>query len=90
LARGLALALCVAFIAFVAVFTQYMNNEDQPILRILVWVVAALALGVTFQAVIAWWKGWWSLAGRLHYTVIALAGLSVTWFLAYWSLLMLP
>ena len=90
LARGLALALCVAFIAFVAVFTQYMNNVDQPILRILVWVVAALALGVTFQAVIAWWKGWWSLAGRLHYTVIALAGLSVTWFLAYWSLLMLP
>jgi len=90
LARGAALALCLVFIAFVVVFTQYMGNEDQAILRILAWVIAVLALCLTPLMVIAWWKGWWSPASRVHYGVIALAGLAFTWFLAYWSLLSLP
>ena len=90
LTRGAALALCLAFVAFVAIFTQYMGNEDQPIIRILAWVIAVLTLSVTPLAIIAWWKGWWSRIGRLHYTLIALAGLAFTWFLAYWSVLMLP
>ena len=90
LARGLALALCLTFIAF-AVIT-YINwvDKDIPVVRILAWVVAVLALGVTILAGASWRKSWWGLAGRLHYTIIALAGLSVTWFLAYWSVLMLP
>jgi hypothetical protein len=53
-------------------------------------VIAVLTLSVTPLAIIAWWKGWWSRIGRLHYTLIALAGLAFTWFLAYWSVLMLP
>ena len=90
LARGAALALCLAFVAFIAVFTQYMGNEDQSIIRILAWVIAVLTLIVTPLAIIAWWKGWWSRISRIHYTLIALAGLAFTWFLAYWSVLMLP
>ena len=88
--RGAALALCLTFVVFVIVFTQYMGNEDQLIIRILAWVIAVLTMSVTPLAIIAWWKGWWSRVSRLHYTLIALAGLAFTWFLAYWSVLMLP
>ncbi len=46
-------------------------------------------LAVVVLAVVAWWKRWWGLAGRLHYTVLALAGLAFVGFAAYWSLLVL-
>ncbi|HSQ26440.1 MAG TPA: hypothetical protein VLM80_04890, partial [Anaerolineales bacterium] len=89
-ARGLALALCFAFLAFVAIFVQNLYTPDQPAIRIMAWVIAALALGVTLLDIAAWRQRWWKLAGRIHYTVLALAGLTFTWFMAYWSLLLLP
>jgi CubicO group peptidase (beta-lactamase class C family) len=90
LSRGLALALCFAFIAFIAIFVQNMYSPDQPAVRVTAWVVAALTLVVTLLAITAWRQKWWKLTGRIHYTVIALAGLTFTWFMAYWSLLVLP
>ncbi len=91
LARGIALALCLAFIFFVAIFIQ--KNDDplqlQPLILIMAWLIAILSAGVTFMAIAAWWKGWWGLAGRLHYTVIALAALAFTWFESYWCFLIL-
>ncbi len=89
-ARGLALALCLAFLAFVAIFVQNLYTPDQPAIRIMAWVIVALALGVTLLDIAAWRQRWWKLAGRIHYTVLALAGLTFTWFMAYWSLLLLP
>jgi CubicO group peptidase (beta-lactamase class C family) len=38
-------------------------------------------------AVLAWWRGLWSLPARLHYTAAALAGLALKWFQATWNLL---
>jgi CubicO group peptidase (beta-lactamase class C family) len=89
-ARGLALALCLAFLAFVAIFVQNLYTPDQPAIRILAWVIAVLAIGVTLLDITAWRQRWWKLMGRIHYTVLALAGLTFTWFLTYWSLLLLP
>jgi CubicO group peptidase (beta-lactamase class C family) len=49
--------------------------------------IAALA-GVTLLAcLVAWVRGYWRLSGRLHYTLVALAGAGFTWFLYYWNLL---
>ena len=90
LAHGVAFTLCLVFIAFVAIFIQHIGDEDQPVIRTLAWIILVLTLGVTSLAAIAWRKSWWGLAGRLHYTFIALAGLAFTWFLAFWSVLMLP
>jgi cytochrome bd-type quinol oxidase subunit 2 len=90
LARGAVLALCLAFIIFVAIFTQYMGNENQSIIIFLAWLIAALALSVLLLSAAAWWKSWWSLWGRLHYSTVALAGAAITWFLAYWSVLIQP
>jgi hypothetical protein len=53
------------------------------------WLIAILSASVTFMAILAWWKGWWGLAGRVHYTVIALAALALTWFEGYWCFLIL-
>jgi hypothetical protein len=87
LARGVALALCLAFIFFVAIFIQKSDYPLQPLILIMAWLIAILSVGVTFMAIVAWWKGWWGRAGRIHYTIIALAGIAVTWFMAYWNVL---
>jgi hypothetical protein len=57
------------------------------VLVVLSWAVAVLTPFVVLLAGIAWWKRWWGLAGRSHYTVIALAALALLWFEIYWSLL---
>jgi hypothetical protein len=36
---------------------------------------------------IAWKNRYWRVTGRLHYTLVALAGIGFTWFLHYWNLL---
>ena len=43
---------------------------------------------VTFLGcLIAWINGYWRFTGRLHYTLVALAGIGFTWLLYYWNLL---
>jgi hypothetical protein len=87
LARGTALALCLAFIFFVAIFILKNDDPLQPIILIMAWLIATLSASVTFMAIVAWRKGWWGLVGRLHYTLVALAALAILWFEVYWKLL---
>ena len=87
LARGAALALCLAFFILLAICIQTQDDMSLPIIPIMAWLIAILSAGVTFMAIAAWWKGWWGLAGRLHYTVIALVALAFTWFESYWCFL---
>jgi CubicO group peptidase (beta-lactamase class C family) len=51
--------------------------------------LAASALGVVSVVfvVLAWKQRYWSLAGRLHYTLVTLACLAFIWFLSNWNLL---
>jgi hypothetical protein len=48
---------------------------------------AVLAALVLLGCLIAWIKGYWRISGRVHYTLVALAGVGFTWFLYYWNLL---
>jgi CubicO group peptidase (beta-lactamase class C family) len=48
---------------------------------------AALAGLTVIACVIAWKQRYWRLSGRLHYTLVALAGIGMTWFFYYWNLL---
>lgn len=89
-ARGLGLVLSLAFIVFVVNFFIHPFDPGHISNRNMAWVFAVLSLCVAVLAFAAWRQGWWKLAGRVHYAAIALAGLSVTWFMAYWNLLMLP
>jgi hypothetical protein len=38
---------------------------------------------------VAWWQGYWRFTGRLHYTLVALAGVAFIWFLYSWNWLTL-
>ena len=60
------------------------------------WVVALLVVpnvlvGLTpalvVLAVLAWRRRWWSVAGRLQYSLTAAAALGFVWFCALWNLL---
>jgi hypothetical protein len=48
---------------------------------------AGLVALTLIGSMIAWRKGYWRIAGRLHYSLVALAGIGYTWFLYYWNLL---
>jgi CubicO group peptidase (beta-lactamase class C family) len=48
--------------------------------------IAILAVGMIGFTIPAWTRRWWSLPGRVHYTLVSLAGLAFIWWLAYWNL----
>jgi cellobiose-specific phosphotransferase system component IIC len=51
------------------------------------WILAVLLIGVLLGAVFAWLRKYWTLTGRIFYTVLALAAIAHIWFLSYWNLL---
>jgi CubicO group peptidase (beta-lactamase class C family) len=58
-----------------------------PALLVIPLVTAALAVAVLVLAVLAWRRHTWSFGGRLHYSLVALAGWLFLWFVSYWNLL---
>ncbi len=54
---------------------------------ILALVSAVLTVGVVVCASLSWWGRFWSVGWRVHYSLVALAALALTWQLVYWNLL---
>jgi CubicO group peptidase (beta-lactamase class C family) len=50
-------------------------------------LTAILTAGLVVFTVLAWRDDYWSVLGRLHYSLVALAALGFTWFANYWNLL---
>jgi CubicO group peptidase (beta-lactamase class C family) len=50
-------------------------------------VATGLTIGVVACVGLAWQRRYWSVLGRLHYTLLALGALAFSWFLNYWNLL---
>ncbi len=46
-----------------------------------------LAVIVLLGSIIAWARGYWRFSGRVHYSLVAFAGLGFAWFLYSWNLL---
>jgi CubicO group peptidase (beta-lactamase class C family) len=53
-------------------------------------VTAVLATALVIFSVCSWLKPWWSVFGRVHYTILTLAAVVWVWFLVYWNLLWHP
>lgn len=88
LTRNLGFALSLTFVIFIVnVIILHPFDPGHISNRILAWIFVALSLPVTVLTAAAWQQGWWRQAGRLHCTVIDLAGLSFTGFMTYWNLL---
>lgn len=58
------------------------------ILLSLSYVLGGLALAMLVFTVAAWVKGYWSVGGRIFYSLLALSALLMTWSLVYWDLLL--
>lgn len=54
---------------------------------LLPWVLAVLTLALVAVAVLGWRRGYWGPLLRVHYTVVAMAALSLVAFIGYWPLL---
>jgi hypothetical protein len=50
-------------------------------------VCVGLAGIALLGSIIAWARGYWRFSGRVHYSLVAFAGLGFAWFLYYWNLL---
>jgi len=48
---------------------------------------AVLTVGALIYSVLAWKRGYWGIATRVHYTLATVAALAFVWFLNYWNLL---
>jgi CubicO group peptidase (beta-lactamase class C family) len=92
----LAWFFCTASIALMAALAFVLSDGNEivfgltPLMRVLLAVtqVCAVLAAVTVLACIpAWLNRYWRLTGRLHYTLVALAGVGFVWFLYYWNLL---
>jgi CubicO group peptidase (beta-lactamase class C family) len=52
------------------------------------WILSVpLTLGLVVLATLAWWHRYWGLAGRVHYTLVALASVLFVWILGSWNLI---
>ena len=51
------------------------------------WLAAVLTVGVLWLAFLAWKDGFWSLAGRVHFTLVAVGAAGFIWLLVNWGLL---
>ena len=92
----LAWLLCLAAIAFASALAFVMQDPTEiafgltPLFKGLLLApqfAAGLAALTVLACIIAWRQGYWRLTGRLHYTLVALAGVAFTGFLYYWNLL---
>jgi CubicO group peptidase (beta-lactamase class C family) len=50
-------------------------------------VSAVLTVGALIYGVLAWKRGYWGIATRVHYTLVTVAAVAFVWFLNYWNLL---
>lgn len=61
-----------------------------PLLRVVLlvpWLSLALAAGVLMCMALGWIRGYGTVAGRVHYTLLSLAALVFLWQLRFWNLL---
>jgi hypothetical protein len=86
LARWLAGMLCALNVLLVIGLLLFLF-EQLTTLFALALVSAVLTVGVVVFAILAWWGRFWSVGRRVHYSLVALAALALTWQLVYWNLL---
>lgn len=93
LSMGMAGANLLFFIFLGLIMAVYKMELFQDIpfvfdLNLVLPIIASLlTLGVLYHAVQAWREGYWRKGRRVHYTLVALAGLFMVVFYWYWNIL---
>ena len=77
--------------AAVVIYTRFDYKLPFPFYMVIVLatilVASILVIGPVIFTVFAWVRRYWGLAGRIHYTLVTLALLSMVWLMYYWRLL---
>ena len=89
------LGICVLNLLFVAGMVPGFNpptelHGAQLIVKIVLGLgvlSAALTVGALVYITLAWKNNYWSVAARVHYTLVTVAAVAFVWFLNYWNLL---
>ena len=88
--------LSVACLVFLAGFVWGLREPEQIVygtprevdyLLLIPQVCAGLAALTVLCSIVAWSRRYWRFSGRVHYTLVAFAGVAFVWFLYYWNLL---
>jgi CubicO group peptidase (beta-lactamase class C family) len=92
IAGGMALLYIIFLIGMLSVVSNYLELVFGvpllfKILLVLPILSALLTICALFFTYVAWKNKYWTVCGRLHYTLVVLASLAFLWFLAYWNLL---
>ena len=92
LLAALVAALDLAFLAALGIALETVNFVYGvpwwfTALLVIPNVTAVLSLSLPALVAAAWWRRYWTVGGRLRYSVTATAALAFVWFCAYWNLL---
>lgn len=92
IAGGMSVLYIIFLIGMFSVVSNYMElifgvPPFLKILLILPILSALLTIFALFFVYIGWKNKYWTICGRLHYTLVVLASLAFLGFLAYWNLL---
>jgi CubicO group peptidase (beta-lactamase class C family) len=96
IARAVIGALVVAVLVLVALVgllagdpLAIMVDVSAPMiaLGVMSLVILALTAAAVVFAVLAWWRGFWRIGGRVHYTLVTLGAVGLVWFMIYWNML---
>ena len=75
----------------VTIYTKFDYKSPFPsymvIVLALILVTSIFVIGPVIFTVLAWVRGYWGIAGHLHYTLITVAMLGMVWLMYYWRLL---
>jgi len=86
----LAFFMIVTLIVYMSLFPptlQYGELGFIPVLLILPFITSVLSLGLIYFTIVCWKYGYWTVLGRLHYTLVTMAALVLIPFLWHWNLL---
>jgi len=82
--------LFVVLLVMILADSSVIEYQMAPLLVAMLSVgvaAAVMTLGVVVQAILAWRDGYWRLATRLHYSLVAMAYVALAWQLNHWNLL---
>jgi hypothetical protein len=93
-ARTLTFILSAIFILVLVpinIYTSIDYKSPFPLYMVatlaLILVASILVIGALIFTILAWARRYWSLAGRIHYTLVTAALLGTVWLMYYWRLL---
>lgn len=88
--RLVSISSLIFIIGFIFIFSNQEIVFGLPkwsvVIFILPYIIGLLALCMAAFAIMSWKKRYWSLTGRIYYTVITLISLSFVWWMYYWNL----